>query len=594
MKLTKNEFRVLKLLKEKKPDNQREIAEKLDLSVGTVNRYIRELKEKEYIREDYRVSAKGTRALEPYRAKKAIIMAAGFGSRMVPVTLVTPKPLVKVNGTRIIDTIIDALLEKGIEDITIVRGYLKHKFNELLVKYPMLKFVDNDLYNEANNIYSMYLVKDRLQNAYVFDGDLFLYNRDIIENYHYTSNFCAFRTAKSDDWCFDTKGDRILSFVRGGENTWQETPISYWSREDGKRLEEDIERVFYMPGGKELLWENVPLTKCVSHYDIRIRKCVRVDTMEIDTFNELCDLDPSYRNYSGPKLNIEKATVKNICETLNCKESDIHGIEFMKIGLTNVSFKFSVNGVNYVYRKPGDNTKKFINRLSEVYSEDVAKRLGLDNTVEHIDETGWKLSRYVENSTQINPYDIDDQKRAMAFIRKLHEAKIVSPYDFDYIKETKRFVDMFKKEESVDFTPYEEIHQRMVKLDDDLKKKGYGKVLCHNDYWFWNILKDDRGHLTLLDWEYSGNAYPASDVAYFVSSLNYDLNDYLKLAEIYEEHELNEEEKWYYTAVLAIVMWYWFVWALFKESDGKTIEDKQMWYDKAVAALAYSEDRNDL
>ena len=100
--------------------------------------------------------------------------------------------------------------------------------------------------------------------------------------------------------------------------------------------------------------------------------------------------------------------------------------------------------------------------------------------------------------------------------------------------------------------------------------------------------------MTLLDWEYSGNAYPASDVAYFVSSLNYDLNDYLKLAEIYEEHELNEEEKWYYTAVLAIVMWYWFVWALFKESDGKTIEDKQMWYDKAVAALAYSEGRDDI
>lgn len=589
MKLSYNEFTVLKLLKEEKIKNQREIADRLDMSVGTVNRYVRQLKEKGYIEDSYEVNEAGDKALEPYRAKRAIIMAAGFGSRMVPVTLTMPKPLVKVNGTRIIDTIIDGLLEKGIEDITIVRGYLKHRFNELLVKYPMLKFIDNDAYNDANNIYSMILAKDRLCNCYVFDGDLFLYNRDLLEKYHYTSNFLAFKAKKSDDWCFDTKDGRILSFVRGGTDTWQETPISYWNEEDGKKLGEDLQKVFEMPGGRELLWEHVPLTKCVSDFNIRIRECHREDTMEIDTFNELCELDPSYKNYSGPKLNIEKSTVKNICQTLKCEESDIQGIEFMKIGLTNVSFKFNVKGVNYVYRKPGDNTKKFINRKSEVYSEEVAERLGLDHTIVHIDETGWKLSRYVENSTQINPYDIEDQKKAMAFIRRLHDAKIVSPYDFDYIKETERFIEMFDKEDSVDFSPYEKIHEKMVEIDQMLEEKGYVKVLCHNDYWFWNILKDDTGSLTLLDWEYSGNAYPASDVAYFVSSLNFDHENYLDLAKIYEGHELNEEERWYYTAVLAIVMWYWFVWALFKESDGKVIEDKQMWYDKAMKALELCE-----
>lgn len=580
-----NEFKILRILESTEITNQREIALKLTLSVGSVNKYINEFKTKKLINDDYSLSEKGLKALEPYRVKRAMIMAAGFGSRMVPITLTTPKPLVKVNGIRIIDTIIDALLEKGIDDITIVRGYLKHKFNELLIKYPMLKFIDNDLYNESNNIYSICLAKDKLQNSYIFDGDLFLYNKDLIEKYQYSSNFAAFVVEKSDDWCLQTKRNRITAFVRGGEKTWQEIPISYWNEKDGKRLAKDVVEVYNFPGGKELLWEHVPLTKCVNNYNLQIRECKREDTMEIDTFNELCQIDSSYLNYSNPKVNIEKSTINNICRILKCEPRDICGIEFMKIGLTNVSFKFSVDNKNYVYRKPGDNTKKFINRKSEVYSEKVARNLGLDKTVVYIDEKGWKLSRYLENSTQINPYDEDDQRAAMKLIKKLHDAKIVSDYDFDYVEETQRFIEMFKKENSVDFTPYEHIHSEMIKINKNLERRKYKKVLCHNDYWFWNILKNDKNELTLIDWEYSGNAYPASDVAYFVSSLNFNNNDYLKLAEIYEEHKLDDKEKWYYNSVLAIVLWYWYVWALFKESDGKTIEDKEMWYEKAIDAM---------
>ena len=585
MKLNKNEFLILRLLTKTEKISQREIAKELSISLGTVNKYINNLIGNFLIDSNYCITDKGLKALEPYKAKRAIIMAAGFGSRMVPVTLTIPKPLVKINGTRIIDTIIDALLEKGIDDITIVRGYLKHRFNELLVKYPMLRFIDNDSYNESNNIYSVLLAKDLLSNSYIFDGDLFLYNKEIIEKYQYHSTFYAFSVRKSDDWCLQTKNNIVKAFVRGGENTWQEVPISYWNNNDGKTLAKDIVKVYNSPGGKELLWESVPLNRCNDNYNIHISKCMKEDTIEIDTYNELCEIDSSYKDFSKPKINIEKTTIKNICKTLKCQEEDIHGIEFMKIGLTNVSFKFSVKGNNYVYRKPGENTNKFINRKSEVYSEKIAKKLGMDNTVIHIDELGWKLSRYVENSTQINPYDEDDQKAAMKFIKKLHDAKIKSDYNFDYVQQTNRFIRMFEQDRSVDFSLYLDVHKEVEKIDELLKESDYETVLCHNDYWFWNILKNDKNELTLIDWEYSGNAYPASDVAYFVSSLNFTNDDYLKLAAMYEEHELSKKEKWYYNSVLAIVLWYWFVWALYKEYNGKTIEDKDMWYEKATTAI---------
>ena len=591
MSLTRIQFDILvSLVNAESSLTQRKLEYLTGYSIGIVNQTIKDLSELGFVKKG-KITSEGINALEPYQVKRAIIMAAGFGSRMVPVTLTTPKPLVEVNGKRIIDTLIDALVGKGIEDIIIVRGYLKHKFNELLVKYPFLKFVDNDLYNEANNIYSIYLVRDKLENAYILEGDLVLYNLDIIDKYHYCSDFLAFPVEKSDDWCFTCENKRINSFSRGRINCFQEVGISYWDRQDGKKLRKDIREVFESPGGKELLWENVPLVNKKDNYIVRIKECKKEDIIEIDSFNELCALDPLYKNFRKPDVNIEKSIIRNICNTLNCKKEDIHDIEFMKIGLTNVSFKFTVDGEDYVYRKPGSNTIKFINRKSEVFSEEIAYKLGLNKTVISINDSGWKLSKYVKNSVHINPYNAEDQKASMKLIKKLHDAKIVSEYDFDYVKEAERFIKMFSESGDVDFRPYEGIHNKIVEIDKKLTEKGYEKVLCHNDFWFWNILKDNRGKLILIDWEYSGNSYPASDVAYFVSSLTYGNKEYLELAGLYENHNLNVEEKTYYISVLAIVMWYWFVWSLYKETNGETIEDKQLWYDKAINALNYLDEQ---
>ena len=520
-----------------------------------------------------------------FEAKRAIFMCAGFGSRMVPVTLTTPKPLVKVNGIRIIDRLIDACLKAGIKEIIIVRGYLKHKFNELKIKYPMIKFVDNDFYNESNNIYSIYLVRDKLEDAYIFEGDLVLSNPNIISKYHESSDFLAIPVKKTDDWCFTSKENIITSLAKGGSNCFQEIGISYWNKQDGKRLKKDIEKAFKMEGGHNFFWESVPLVHFKDNYKVQIKECKKEDIVEIDTYKELCKIDFSYKQFKKPNINIDSNIISNITSKLDCETSDINNIEYMKIGLTNISFKFTVKGINYVYRNPGVGTKLFINRESEKYSEIVAKKLKLDDTLIWIDSSGWKLSKYVENSTQIDPYDVEDQKAAMKLIKKLHRAQIVSDYDFDYIREADKFIKMFEKDKTVDFSKYYSIHNQMKKINSKLNKLGYKKVLCHNDYWYWNILKDNNNKLTLIDWEYSGNAYPASDVAYFTSSLNFSNDDYLKLARLYEGHKLSDKEIWYYNAVLAIVMWYWFIWALYKESTGKIINDKQMWYNKAIYAL---------
>ena len=167
---------------------QRDIAEATAMSVGSVNRTVAALTDLGYV-DGYVLTEAGYAALEPYRARRAIFLAAGFSSRLAPVTLNTPKPLVRVNGKRIIDGLIDAVLAAGIEEIIIVRGYLAEQFDQLLYKYPMIRFLENPVYNETNNIASAICARYLFSNAYVFEADLLLSNPSIIQKYQFTSNF---------------------------------------------------------------------------------------------------------------------------------------------------------------------------------------------------------------------------------------------------------------------------------------------------------------------------------------------------------------------------------------------------------------------
>ena len=296
MELTRKQFDVLETLTTMKDSlTQRELESITGHSLGTVNRILKELTELGYV-EDGKITNSGVNALEPYRAKRAIFIAAGFGTRLVPITFNTPKPLVRVHGVRIIDRLIDACLEAGINEIYIVRGYLGELFDQLLYKYPMIKFLENPVYNEANNISSSLVARYMLSNAYVFEADLLISNPKIIKRYHYTSDFLAIKKERSDDWCFKVKDGIIQEEKVGGEgdDIWQMVGISYWNEVDGHKLSQDIQDVYQSPGGKERYWEQVPLVYRKEHYTVEVLECHDEDIVEIDTFKELKAIDKTY------------------------------------------------------------------------------------------------------------------------------------------------------------------------------------------------------------------------------------------------------------------------------------------------------------
>ncbi|MBR3042572.1 MAG: NTP transferase domain-containing protein [Eubacterium sp.] len=275
------------------PLKQRDIQKNTSYSLGTVNSTIKELTDLGYV-ENGSITEAGLAALEPYKVKRAVFIAAGFGSRLAPITFNTPKPLVRVKGVRIIDHLIDACLKAEINEIYIVRGYLAEQFDQLLYKYPMIKFLENPVYNEANNISSALVARHLLSNAYVFEADLLISNPDIIKKYHYTSDFLAIKKDRTDDWCFEVKDGVIKEEKVGGENCWQMVGISYWNEADGEKLSDDIASVYASPGGKERYWEQVPLVYCKDKYAVEVRECFDEDIVEIDTFRELKEIDSTY------------------------------------------------------------------------------------------------------------------------------------------------------------------------------------------------------------------------------------------------------------------------------------------------------------
>jgi CTP:phosphocholine cytidylyltransferase-like protein len=300
MELSRPQFEVLVQLEALKRNaaaspSQRSLARQTGFSVGTVNKTLAALAESGLVEKDeIAITPAGAEALEPYRVQRAIFIAAGFGSRLVPITLNTPKPLVRVRGVRIIDTLLDAVAQAGIAEVVIVRGYLGEQFDQLLYKYPGIKFLENPFYNESNNISSAMCVRYQLKNAYVLESDLFLSNPALIAKYQYASNYLGVPCEVTDDWCFETKNGIITKLKVGGKNCAHMFGISYWNETDGAKMAEHIKAVYEMPGGKERYWDQVALEYFAKEYTIEVRKCSFDDIIEIDTFTDLKKLDATY------------------------------------------------------------------------------------------------------------------------------------------------------------------------------------------------------------------------------------------------------------------------------------------------------------
>lgn len=226
-------------------------------------------------------------------------MAAGIGKRMRPVTLTTPKPLVKVNGVRMIDTVIRALQENGIYEIYIVVGYLKEKFQVLKKDYPNVTLIENPYYNTCNNISSLYVAREYIEDAIILDGDQIIYNPNILRKEFEQSGYnCVWTDNETDEWLLTVENGIVTQCSRsGGKQGWQLFSISRWTKEDGQKLREHLELEFETKQNRQIYWDDIAMFCYPNDYRLSIMKMEANDIIEVDNLRELAELDESYISF---------------------------------------------------------------------------------------------------------------------------------------------------------------------------------------------------------------------------------------------------------------------------------------------------------
>lgn len=236
-------------------------------------------------------------AEETHIVKRAIIMAAGIGKRMQPLTFETPKPLVKVNGVRMIDTVVDGLRKNGICEIYVVVGHLKEQFFEW-GKEKGVQIIENPYYDTCNNISSLFVARDHLGDCIILDGDQIIYNPAILDPHFALSGYNAvWCEGETNEWLMDVEDGVVKSCSRtGGSHGWQLYSISRWTTEDGEKLKQHLEYEFDR-GNRQIYWDDVAMFCHFEDYKLGIREMQESDIIEIDGLDELVAIDHSYQSY---------------------------------------------------------------------------------------------------------------------------------------------------------------------------------------------------------------------------------------------------------------------------------------------------------
>ena len=540
--------------------SQREVAEYTGYSLGTVNKSINALMEKGYVNEYFKVTDKTRDMFSKKRVRNAIILAAGYGMRMVPINMETPKGLLEVNGETLIERTIKQLRVFGIDDITVVVGFMKEQYEFLIDEYNV-KLVVNVEYAIKNNLHSLAMVAEEISNTYIIPCDIWCSYNPYKESELYSWYMVTDELSKESDVRINRKQELVkVSDKKTFGNKM--IGICYVDETDALALAEKLKKLDQLGEYEDSFWE----TALYEGEKLLVSaNCASKDNVvEINTYEQLREWDENSSNLKIDAINV-------ICKSLNVDVSEVTNIRVMKKGMTNRSFIFECNGKNYIMRIPGEGTDQLINREEEAMVYEAIRGKGICDNIVYINpKDGYKITEFMDNTRVCDAFDEEDVKRCMKKLRDFHNEKIVVKHRFDIFGQIEFYESLWKGVPSV-YRDYFKTKKSCMELKTFIETQDIEECLTHIDAVPDNFLFDKNskdGDIKLIDWEYAGMQDPHVDLAMFSIYSFYDKDQVDRLIDIYFEGSCDERTRAKIYCYVSICGLLWSNWCEYKRNLG--------------------------
>lgn len=563
--MNKQKFDVLNILMKEPYLNQRILSEQCGHSLGIVNKSIKSLIEDGYLDEQMRPTEKAVLDFANKRPNNAIILAAGFGMRMVPINMETPKGLLEVKGEVLIERIIMQLHEVGVTNIYIVVGFMKEQYEYLIDKYGVHLIVNSN-YATKNNLHSIKRALKYLTNSYVIPCDIWCAKNPFSRSEWYSWYMVSDDMDADSSVRVSRKHELVSVSNEEGGNTM--IGIAYLAEQEAEIVRRNVLQLCSNSRHDSDFWE----TALYSHDKMIVMAKIlpSADVVEINTYEQLRELDSN-----SSKLQTDAISI--ICDALHVDASEIKDINVLKKGMTNRSFLFKCKDKKYIMRIPGEGTEQLINRTeeAEVYMQ-IAKEDICDNIIYINPQNGYKITEYMENARTCDPFDAEDLQKSMRVLRSFHEKELKVAHEFDIFKQIEFYESLWEGKPSV-FKDYRETKEKVFSLQSYINKYNSKKVLTHIDAVPDNFLfvkrRNGEEDIRLIDWEYAGMQDPHVDIAMFCIYAMYDREQVEQLIDYYFVEGCTREIRIKIYCYIAACGLLWSNWCEYKRNLGVEFDE---------------------
>lgn len=541
--------------------NQRDLSKRTGHSIGVINKSLANLIKKEYLDENIQLTSKAKETLKKNKPHNAIILAAGFGMRMVPINMETPKALLEVNGETLIERQIKQLHKVGIKEIYVVAGFMKEQFEYLIDEYGV-ELVINSKYAEKNNLHSLNLVADHINNTYIIPCDIWCDTNPFSENELYSWYLVNDLIDDDSDVRVNRKMELARCEKRSGGNGM--IGIAYITGDAAKKLKNKVSQMDKDEKYANSFWEEALYEDGKMIAQAKIAHSY--EAVEINTYEQLRELDADSNQ-------LKSEAISTIADVLKCKSEDIEQIKVLKKGMTNRSFLFSVSNQKYIMRIPGEGTDKLINRAEEAEVYGVIANYSFCEAPVYINpDNGFKMTRFIENARCCDAEDEDDVRACMRKLADFHSKKLKVDHTFDIFEKIDFYESLWDGKPSV-YRDYQRTKENALKLKKYIDKYHEPLQLTHIDAVPDNFLFDPStsGELSiqLTDWEYAAMQDPHVDIAMFAIYALYNKEQVDKLIDIYfEESKCNLKIRIKIYCYVAVCGLLWSNWCEYKRNLG--------------------------